>query len=246
VHAQVAEGVHRLTQGIANFYLIEDAGKLVLVDAGAPKDWALFSQAVHELGRRIDDVDAVLLTHAHPDHTGFAEQARTVAGARVLVHEADEEMARTGKAPSPGVGSVITYLVYSQFYKTLWILLRGGASRIIPIRELSSFRDGETLDVPGRPRVLHAPGHTAGSAALLLEDRSVLFTGDAMCTLNPMTGTRGPQLMPHGLNRDPQQAARSLDILAGSNADVLLPGHGAPWTEGAGEAVRLAREAGAS
>jgi len=67
-----------------------------------------------------------------------------------------------------------------------------------------------------------------------------------MCTLNPMTGRRGPQLMPHGLNRDPQQAARSLDILAGSNADVLLPGHGAPWTEGAGEAVRLARAAGAS
>ena len=73
MHAQVADGVHRLTQGIANFYLIEDAGKLVLVDAGAPKDWALFSQAVHELGRLVDDVDAVLLTHAHPDHTGFAE-----------------------------------------------------------------------------------------------------------------------------------------------------------------------------
>jgi glyoxylase-like metal-dependent hydrolase (beta-lactamase superfamily II) len=243
VHAQVAEGVHRLTKAIANFYLIEDAGKLVLVDAGAPKDWALFSQAVHELGHRADELDAVLLTHAHPDHTGFAEQARTSAGARVLVHRADEEMARTGKAPSPNVGSVISYLVHTQFYKTVWILGRGGATRIIPIKEVSSFGDGETLDVPGRPRVVHAPGHTAGSAALVLEDRRVLFTGDAMCTLNPMTGRRGPQLMPSGLNRDAHQAMRSLDNLAGIKADVLLAGHGDPWTGGVGEAVRLAKAA---
>ena len=35
---EVAEGVHRLTNGVANFYLIQESGKLVLVDAGAPKD----------------------------------------------------------------------------------------------------------------------------------------------------------------------------------------------------------------
>jgi hypothetical protein len=43
--SEVAEGIHRLTNGVANFYLIEEPGKLVLVDAGAPKDWALFTQA---------------------------------------------------------------------------------------------------------------------------------------------------------------------------------------------------------
>ena len=40
---EVAKGVHRLTNGVSNFYLIEESGKLVLVDAGAPKDWALFT-----------------------------------------------------------------------------------------------------------------------------------------------------------------------------------------------------------
>jgi len=38
---QVADGIHRLTPGVCNFYLIEDGGKLVLVDAGAPRDWDL-------------------------------------------------------------------------------------------------------------------------------------------------------------------------------------------------------------
>jgi glyoxylase-like metal-dependent hydrolase (beta-lactamase superfamily II) len=76
---EVAEGIHRLTNGVANFHLIEESGKLVLVDAGAPRDWDLLGQVVRELGRDLGDLDAVLLTHAHTDHTGFAERARLIA-----------------------------------------------------------------------------------------------------------------------------------------------------------------------
>jgi hypothetical protein len=57
----------------------------------------------------------VLLTHAHTDRTGFAEQARTTVGARVWIHEHDVQAARTGRvgpqimpsglnADTPGVG----------------------------------------------------------------------------------------------------------------------------------------------
>jgi glyoxylase-like metal-dependent hydrolase (beta-lactamase superfamily II) len=254
VYTQVADGVHRLTKGIANFYLIEEGAKLVLVDAGTPKDWTLFAQAVRALGHRVEDLDAVLLTHAHADHTGFAEQARTTTGARVWLHQADEEMARTGKAAASNEAGVTSYLLKGQLYKTFWVLARGGATKIIPIRELSTFGDGETLDVPGRPRVVHAPGHTAGSAVLLVEGSAVLlvegssalFAGDVLCTHNPLTGRIGPQIMPSGLNRDSQQAIRSLDNLSGVKADVVLAGHGDPWTGGVGEAIRLAKAAGTS
>ncbi len=246
MYAQVADRVHRLTQGIANFYLIEESGKLVLVDAGAPKDWNLFVQAVAALGHRAEDLDAVLLTHAHADHTGFAEQARATTGSRVFVHQADEELARTGKAASANEGKVTSYLLKGQLYKTFFILARGGATKIIPIKEVATFGDGETLDVPGRPRVVHTPGHTDGSAVLAIEDRSVVFTGDALCTLNPLTGRLGPQIMPSGLNLDSKQAMSSLDNLAGLKADVLLAGHGDPWTDGVPEAIRLAKAAGPS
>jgi glyoxylase-like metal-dependent hydrolase (beta-lactamase superfamily II) len=242
---EVAEGIHRLTNGVANFYLIEEAGKLVLVDAGAPKDWSLLGQAVRELGMDLGDLDAVLLTHAHTDHTGFAEQARSTVGARVWVHQDDEQMARTGNV-GPRDGKTSVYLLRAAFWRTALILGSRGATKIIPIKEVSTFADGQKLDVPGKPRVVHAPGHTDGSAAILLEDRGVMFTGDVLCTHNAYTGRNGPQIMPSGLNADTSQALASLDNLEGIKADVLLPGHGDPWTGGMREAIRLARTAGPS
>jgi glyoxylase-like metal-dependent hydrolase (beta-lactamase superfamily II) len=242
---QVSEGIHRLTQGVANFYLIEESGKYTVVDAGTPGDWAFFARSLAGLGAKLADVDAVLLTHAHPDHTGFAERARTEAGAQVWIHRADEQAARTGQTGKRD-GKVTSYLLRAAFYRTTISLLRRGGGRMIPIAEVSAFGDGEQIDVPGRPRAVHAPGHTPGSAALLLEDRRVLVTGDVLATENALTGRIGPQIMPDGLNEDGAQALASLDALLGIDADLILPGHGDPWTEGVAEAVRRAKAAGRS
>jgi glyoxylase-like metal-dependent hydrolase (beta-lactamase superfamily II) len=242
---QVADGIHRLTRGVVNFYLVEESGKLTLVDAGAPGDWDLFQRTVGALGRTLADVETVLLTHAHSDHTGFSERARSEAHSTVWIHGDDAEVAKTGvvRKNQAGYGR---YLVRLEAYRTLFGLMRRGAMKIVPIHEVSTFADGETLDVPGRPRVVHAPGHTEGSCAILFESRSVLVTGDVLSTRNPLTGRVGPQIAPDGLNRDSAQALRSLEALASLPADLLLPGHGEPWTEGATEAVRLATAAGRS
>jgi glyoxylase-like metal-dependent hydrolase (beta-lactamase superfamily II) len=242
---QVADGVHRLTGGVCNFYLLEEGGKLVLVDAGAPRDWDLLVRTLETLGRGLDNLDAVLITHAHSDHTGFAERARTTAGAPVWIHQADAAVAK-GAKPANNDGTARSYLLRVEFYRTLVSLARRGATKLLPIQEVATFGDGETLEVPGRSRAVHAPGHTLGSAALLLEGRRVLLSGDVLVPRNPLTGRVGPQIMPSGLNRDTPQALRSLDVLDGVPADVLLPGHGEPWTEGAAEAARLARMAGPS
>ena len=242
---EVADGIHRLTQGVSNFYLVEDGGRLVVVDAGAAGDWDLLVSALSFMGRTLVDLEAVLVTHAHSDHTGFAEQARSTAGSRVWIHQADADLVKGAKPPKNEAG-MGRYLRYTEAWKTLFVLVRHRGARVVPVVEASTFADGEIVDVPGRPRAVHVPGHTPGMCAVYFESRRALMTGDALVLRNPLTGRRGPQVAPAGLNRDSQQALRSLDALAGLTADVLLPGHGDPWTDGAAEAVRLARAAGPS
>ena len=246
VNVEVAEGIRRLSRGVCNFYLIGQSDKFTLIDAGAPGDWAFFRKALTELGGKLADLDAVLLTHAHPDHVGIAERARAEAAARVWIHQADAEAARTGNAGGKADGKVTSYLFKAEFYRTLFSLARRGAVKMIPVKEISGFADGETIDVPGTPRVVHAPGHTPGSVAVLLEDRRVLLTGDVLATKNALTGRAGPQIMPSGLNEDTDQAFASLGALAGISAGLLLPGHGEPWTGGVAEAVTRAKAAGRS
>jgi hypothetical protein len=72
----------------------------------------------------------------------------------------------------------------------------------------------------------------------------VLFVGDALCTYNPLTGTRGPQLMPRAFAADVLQAINSLSAIERVDAGVTLAGHGEPWTEGPASAAAHAREVG--
>jgi glyoxylase-like metal-dependent hydrolase (beta-lactamase superfamily II) len=121
----------------------------------------------------------------------------------------------------------------------LWFGLTHGMFRIPPIKEVSSFGDGATLDVPGSPRVIAVPGHSAGSAALHLPDRDTLFIGDAIVTKAVTTGRTGARLSP--FSSDPDQALASLARLEGVEAGLVLPGHGEPWTAGVAAAIDEAR-----
>lgn len=124
-------------------------------------------------------------------------------------------------------------------------MAHGGVS-IVPILEVSTFSDGQQLDLPGHPRVVHLPGHTPGMAGLFIEQRRLLLTGDALVTRNPLTGRRGPQIMPPGLNRGSHQALDSLAKVENLGAELVPPGHGDPWTACVSDALQQARVAGFS
>src|SRR6202050_5908742 len=83
-----APGITRLGDAEVTFYLLEDPGGLVLVDGGLPGHLPQLRSYLEGAGHSLGDIRAVLLTHAHPDHTGVAAAARQ-AGARVWVHESD-------------------------------------------------------------------------------------------------------------------------------------------------------------
>src|SRR4051812_32618449 len=94
LHSNVAPGVHRVEDSYTNWYLVEEGDGITVVDAGVPTSWDSFLDAVARLGRRPADVRAVVLTHAHFDHVGFAERARQELGVPVYVHEDDVPLTR--------------------------------------------------------------------------------------------------------------------------------------------------------
>ncbi|HSS36579.1 MAG TPA: MBL fold metallo-hydrolase [Patescibacteria group bacterium] len=233
---QIAPGIHRLGSGIVNSYLVEDAGSITIVDAGAPAYWGELPAELATMGRSLDDVRAVVLTHGHSDHIGFAERIRRERNVPVSVHETDAALAR-GEVPNPAKGfgpvkalPLLRFLAFS---------IRHGMLRTPRLAEVSTFGDGATLDVPGSPRVILVPGHTPGSAALHVPALDALFVGDALATYAVTTGAVGPELAP--FSADPAQAVASLGRLDGIVATHVLPGHGQAWSGGVAEAVRLVR-----
>jgi len=233
---QIAHGIHRLGSGLVNSYLIEEAGQVTIIDAGMPGHWSALAPELGLMGRSISDVRAIVLTHGHSDHVGFAERARVEAHIPIRVHADDAALAR-GEAPNPGkgggpmrIGPLVRFLVYG---------VRHGALRTKNPKEVSTFDDGAALDLPGGPRVILLPGHTPGSVALHMASLDALFVGDAIATESVTSGATGPMIAPFSADR--ALAVASLHRLDGLEADWLLPGHGQPWTDGVQAAVRRIR-----
>jgi glyoxylase-like metal-dependent hydrolase (beta-lactamase superfamily II) len=234
---QIAPGIHRLGDGTVNAYLLEEAGSVTVIDAAMPGYWNDLPSELAAMGRSLDDIRAVVLTHGHTDHIGFAERLRSDRRVPVSVHELDRPLA-LGTARNPAglgkarIGPLLSFLLLG---------LGKGGLRPTFLKVVSTFGDGATLDVPGAPRVVLVPGHSPGSAALHVATRDALFIGDAIATYSVTTGQRGPQIAP--FTQDAAEAVRSLDRLADVDAGLVLPGHGEPWRGGVPEALRLARAA---
>jgi glyoxylase-like metal-dependent hydrolase (beta-lactamase superfamily II) len=237
---QIAKGLHRVGSDIVNSYLIADQDGVTIIDAGLPGYWKLVQAELGAMGKSLGDVRALILTHGDTDHIGFAARLQRETGVAASVHEADADRARLKiKKPNTGWGPV----KIGPLAGFLWYSARRGGLRPQPVTELQTIADGDVLDVPGSPRIIHTPGHTPGSVAVHVPAVDALFLGDTMTTRNVLTGVTGPKPAPFTL--DPKQAVASLDRIESVDATWLLPGHGPAWDGGVPEAVRLIREAAA-
>ena len=243
--AEVAHGVFRVRSKRVNCYLVRDGAALTLVDTGLPGHWPAIKAACGALGLDLPAIEAVLLTHVHSDHAGSAERARAEASASIRLSAGDAELA-DGRTRRKTARPLAAYLWRPAAVATVWELVSGGGLRMPPLGGYTLVEHGDQPDVPGRPAVIGLPGHTRGSVGFYLPDRGACFTGDALVTLDLLTGRRGPRLLGRAFTEDSRQALASLDRLTALQADTLLPGHGDPWHGSMSDAVTLAREAGPS
>lgn len=234
---RLAPGLHRVGNDLVAGYLVEEGGALTLVDAGVAGQWSELQDELRAMGRSLADVRGVVLTHGDTDHIGYAERLRSEHRIPVFVHEADAARARGEIKPKTSMGKVRI----GPLLRFLWYAGRRGGLRTRYLREVRTFRGGETLDLPGSPRVIPMPGHSPGSVAFHVPSVDAVFVGDALTTRDVLTGAGGPRPAP--FTDDPDGAAASLEALEALDAHWVLPGHGPPWEGGSAEAVRRYRAA---
>jgi glyoxylase-like metal-dependent hydrolase (beta-lactamase superfamily II) len=234
---KVADGVYRLGTGWVGWYLCDVDGAVTVVDCGFSGYFEQLPAALSELGRSLDSVAAVVLTHYHSDHVGSAERIRTASGATVFAPVGDAPGVQSGKVPVPG--GLASSLWRPTIMRYMAHAVRNGGAKVTPVREVRTYADGEVLEVPGGLRAVHTPGHTGGHCSLLADAAGVLFAGDALATVDARFEDAGPRLLP--FNEDAGRARDSLSSLEGLSAGVVVVGHGRPFEGTPAEAVARAR-----
>ncbi|MFE4915493.1 MBL fold metallo-hydrolase [Streptomyces sp. NPDC056652] len=232
---KLAPHLHRLGNDVVACYLIDTPDGITLIDAGLPGHWRDLQRELSSLGKSVDDIRGLVLTHGDSDHIGFAERLRSEHGVPVFIHAADAARARTGDKPKSTVGP----LRPGPTLRFFGYLLSKNGLRTRYVAEATEVHDGDVLDLPGNPSIAGMPGHSPGSVAVHVPLADAVFVGDALTTRHVLTGRTGPQPAP--FTDDQAQALASLDKIAALQASWVLPGHGAPWRTSpsqAGETIR--------
>ena len=242
----IAPGIHRLQHAYVNCYLLEDSDGVTIVDAALPATWPFLLQSLAAIGRAESDVRAIVLTHAHFDHLGFAARAMEEWGVPVYAHPEEEYLAAHPYQYAHENLRLLYPLRHPRGLVPLSAMAIVGALGVSGITGLRFYSPGDELDVPGHPSVVFSPGHTFGHCALLVREAGALLSGDALVTFDPYTGGYGAQIVSGAATADSSLALHSLGALAETRARIVLPGHGPAWRDGIETAVEDALWAGAS
>jgi glyoxylase-like metal-dependent hydrolase (beta-lactamase superfamily II) len=218
---RVVPGVYRLAFEIGQVYLWDRPDGVTVVDSSIAGSAGAILDAIRAIGRQPEQVTEIVLTHYHNDHRGSAADLAAQTGATIIAHRIETPVIR---GEQPQLAPVLL-----DWERPIFDAVSPKVPPANPVAVDREVEDGETL--AGGGLVVHVPGHTPGSVALLAPAVGVLFTGDTIAEHN------GAAILGFG-NVDRAEAITSLRKQAGLEFEAACFGHGEPLIGGASARLR--------
>ncbi|MFC1984037.1 MBL fold metallo-hydrolase [Chloroflexota bacterium] len=217
---EIIPHVYQITNRGCNIILIVEE-ELTLIDAGFRDSSSKIIGLIHSLGRSVEEISLIIITHNHLDHVGGLPELRNLTTAKIAIHKADIS---EGELIYP---KVVQKLLHIPSFSTLRSLVYTKSN------EVDIQLDGnEILSPLGGLKVIHTPGHTPGSIGLFSPQKKLFIAGDA---LNNLYNIRPPLKL---ISSDLEQAIDSIKRIAQLDFDILCFGHGRPLTKNASAKVQ--------
>jgi hydroxyacylglutathione hydrolase len=194
-----------------------------LVDCGLMEMGAYKLEGLESCGIPFDKVKRIIMTHTHLDHIGcLPEILKAIPEAEVWVHKDEADYLERGDARIVWGNQMFESMIRSQY---------NIPKDLFRIKVHRKLEGGENLSLGGIAfKVIHLPGHSAGSIGLFNSEHRLLMSGDTIYA----DGAIGRYDL---VSANPADLKRSLDLIAGLDVNVLLPCHNRIVKSGAGPMV---------
>jgi hydroxyacylglutathione hydrolase len=202
-----------------NCYLLTGE-KTILIDAGVPGLMKLFLRKLANFGVQPEEIDLVIITHAHADHTGMAMKIKELTGAKIAIHQRDKVWLESGKMPIPR-GATVLGKIASSFLKLIPKITVPPALADIVLEDENYLLND--YGIPGK--IVYTPGHTMGSVSVLL-DTGEAFVGDLAMSARFMRFRPGYSIFAD----DIELIQQSVKKLLGLGMKTIYPAHGRPFS----------------
>lgn len=223
---QITRNIYQIKLGMVNSFLIEDKGDFTLVDTGYKNSTDKIFEAIRKEGKNPDNIKRVILTHAHPDHSGSAAALKNKLNIPVLAHEEDAKIIEQGiggRMPFVVTPGVVNWLIFN-------MLIKNGDSTIEKLKIDEKLKHNDVIPTAGGIQVIHTPGHSAGHIVLLVKEEGVLIAGDLCANVMGLALSTVYEDRPLGIN--------SLQKTAELDFSTAVFGHGNVLRENANRKIK--------
>jgi glyoxylase-like metal-dependent hydrolase (beta-lactamase superfamily II) len=222
----IIPGLYTFTGLIAGrVYMIDDPDGMTLIDTGLSLAADRILSQLSAAGRKPTDIKRILITHAHPDHVGGLPRLKQISGAEVMC-SAGERPVVEGKMPAA--------LPPRERVPGIWRLMRFPPQKFKGTSVDRELADGDILpEVMGGLHVIATPGHSPAHISFWQPERKALIIGDVV-----MRAFGNIRLPYAAFSVDLDEDKRSIQKLAGYDAQVVCFGHGEPLMQNGAEAIR--------